>query len=545
MTLAVPLSVRLRTSRRDMHIGREVHDLSFRSVSPGGFASCTVALDRPLTLQPDEIATYGRLYVYDARNGGVAWEGRLEDPGRTAGDGGEIWGLTAIGPSAHAMDRTHPLIYIDTGFDGWRKSSYSTKSGTVETGETDDNTEALFLRIPQGQDYVAGSPAADAIYQGARETGQKLARVSCAWVDGQVSATSEQRLHLRTNGGASATVADSDTFTTTPGSMAQSVGGTGFTNGDNVANLRIVRITTSGTTTSDLNWAAFTRITVVAMRYNPDGTEKTTGYTLDTALASDIVADLLGRRLTSFDGANANVTVTSYAIDQLTYPDGVDALTVLTDLMALEPAYTWHAWESNTADLYRFEWVGWPTTVRYEADVTDGFDSPGSADGLYNACTVRWKGASGRIHRTRRTATVTDLDNAVGGALTREAMIDLGDDVGSSANAVKAGDQFLAEHATPPNAGTLTIARPIADLQAGRMVSPWEIRPGTLIRVRGVLPRVDPLNATARDGVTVFRVVAVDYNQGSNSASLELDSYPLSVARAIARANRRPVRRRR
>jgi hypothetical protein len=78
------------------------------------------------------------------------------------------------------------------------------------------------------------------------------------------------------------------------------------------------------------------------------------------------------------------------------------------------------------------------------------------------------------------------------------------------------------------------IARPIHDILAGRMVQPWEIRPGTLIRVRGILPRPDSLNATARDGLTVFRIVSVEFRASDAAAVLELDSYSTSVARALA-----------
>ena len=41
------------------------------------------------------------------------------------------------------------------------------------------------------------------------------------------------------------------------------------------------------------------------------------------------------------------------------------------------------------------------------------------------------------------------------------------------------------------------------------MVQPWELRPGKLIRVRGIQANADALNSTERDGVTVFKVIAV------------------------------------
>lgn len=61
------------------------------------------------------------------------------------------------------------------------------------------------------------------------------------------------------------------------------------------------------------------------------------------------------------------------------------------------------------------------------------------------------------------------------------------------------------------------------------MVSPWEIDPG-------------------RDGVTVFRITGTDYSVGANGpavASLKLDSYPPTVARALAQLARRRTTRQR
>jgi hypothetical protein len=273
-----------------------------------------------------------------------------------------------------------------------------------------------------------------------------------------------------------------------------------------------------------------TGIRVVAMRYDKAGNELTTGYSTDTVLASEVVEDLLGRVLDQYDGTNAVVEDTSYAIQQLAYPNAITPEKVLNDLMALESGHTWRVWERGSNGLYRFEWTTTPDEVRYEADLLDGFDAPGSADGLYNAVTVRYRDAGDRVRTVVRTATVPDLDNA---GITRQGYIDLGDEVGSQADAEQAGDQWLAQRQYPPNAGRLKIARKILDRETGRMVDPWEIRPG-LIRVRGILPRVDALNATARDGVTIFRIVASEFRASDASATLALDSYPYSVAGSLA-----------
>ncbi|MEW2442780.1 hypothetical protein [Micromonospora marina] len=539
MSLPVPLAVRLSTSRAQRHITAEVSDLWFRSTAPGGFASASVALSRPLHLRPDEIDYYGRMYVYDARSGQTVWEGRLEDPGRSGGRDGPIWNLAGIGPSAHTRDRTIPLIYVDRRADAWIKSrgaSGERQSATVSAAEDagGSGAAALVLSMPAGL-AVNTSSACTAVYWPLDEAGQKMAVFDYRW-DAGISSTLWRVQGLS---GPTTVVRDEAASTSGGASNPQRIGVGAFPVGDRKPFMRLIWTGgASSTGTSDDVWASLMGVVVRATTYSRAGVEKTSGYTNSdtTILASTVVEDLLGRLLTEFDGVNASVATTTKAIEQLAYPEGVTAGAVLDDLMEQEPAYFWAAWESNTAGKYRFEWAPWPTTIRYEADITDGYDSTGSASELYNEVLVRWREASGRLRTTVRTQAVPALSAA---GLTRSGYINLGDEAGSAAAANEAGDAFLANHAAALNAGRLVLSRPVFDRVARRAVMPWEVRPGTLIRVRGILPRVDSLNSTARDGVTVFRIVSVEYRASSAEATLELDSYSPSVARAIADAQRR------
>lgn len=551
MSLPVPLAVRLSTSRAERHITAEAQDLWFRSTAPGGFAACSVSLARPLTLRPDEIDYYGKMYVYDTRTRETVWEGRLEDPGRGAGRDGQIWSLAGVGPSAHTRDRTIPLIYVDRRLDAWIKSrnaSGERQSATVSAAEDagGSGASALVLSFPAGL-AVDTSSACTAVYWPLDEAGQNMAVFDYRWDAGITNAF--WKIQGLSQG---ATVVRDEAATTAGGaSSPQRVGVGGFVIGDRKPFLRMIWTAgASSTGSSDDVWASLMDVVVRATTYNKGGTEKTSGYSTSdtTILASTVVDDLLGRLLNQFDGANAVVAVTAKNIEQLAYPDGAHAGKVLDDLMEQEPAYYWAAWESNTAGKYRFEWKLWPTTVRYEADLTDGYDSTGSADELYSEVLVRWKDPNGRTRTTVRTQAAPALTAA---GLTRSGYIDLGDEAGSSAAAAAAGDAFLASHAAALNAGKLTISRPIFDRVARRSVMPWEIRPGALIRVRGILPRVDAINPTDRDGVTVFRIVSAEYRASNAEATLELDSYSPSVARAIADAQRlsrggtgKPIRRR-
>lgn len=542
MSLPVPLSVRLRTLANDRNVTDQVRDLWFRKTAPGGYAAATIALDRPLDTQPTDIAYYGSLYIYDGRDGTTEFEGRIEDPGRSAGGDGQVWELTAVGPAAHARDRTVPLIYVDRSLEGWARVAGIDTQGATERDERDLDTPSLKMYYKTEGATIFVNWFAEMRYQAIRNAGMELGRVRCLTDAGFTSTNFFWKLITRQDEGAG-TVVHSVTWDTAGGNLNGSVNGSNdIPDGHNVVGLRVTRETATATNQSTL-WGEFYDIVVRSKLKDAAGADITTGYTLNTVLASEVVNDLLGRLLTGYDGPNASVATTSFNIEQLAYPDGATAEQVLSDLMEIEAAYYWAAWESNPAGKNRFEWRAWPTTVRYEADVTDGYQSTGSAGELYNAVRVRYIDWRGRSRTVQRTQTVPELTAA---GLTREARVDLSDEVGvSQAMAIQAGDQFLAEHATPPNAGTLTIARKIFDRDKGRMVMPWEIDPGHLIRVRGVLPRVDSLNPTARDGVTVFKIAATEYGAGSASASLELDSYPPTVARALAQLARRRITRQR
>lgn len=544
--LQVPLTVRIGSK----HITREVAGLSFREEAVGGITDITLRLARPLSKFDPDLAAFSTVTIYDKRSAEAIAQGRLTDTGRSAGSDGQTWDCVAFGPAVIASDLTFPYVLVDQRLDTFARSNFCTRNvGTsLDERDADGSAPALHIQAPEGQQVVTAGGISgvgltsawvgDMMSRAIRNVGMKLARVSTDWDAGLTDANYQIRLITRTGGGG-ATGAATTTANTAGGTLSAVVV-TDFPDGNDSISVRVQRLTTS-IPGAETHWFHFYDLTLRAMLKDATGADITTGYTLDTVTADEVVTDLLGRVLSAFDGASATVEAGSYAIDQLAYPDGITAAEVLADLMALEPGYRWTTGPDKTGNGYEFRWEAWPTTVRYEATLEDGAGFPSSAQEIYNSVTVRWRNKAGITQNTTVTAANALLDAA---GILRSKIIDAADEIGSSAAAAQLGTNFLAEHTYPPNAGSLTVNRPIRDLETDRMVLPHEIRAGELIRVRGIEGYPDALNASTNDGQTVFRIWSKAYNSDSDSATLELDTYSRTTANALGLLMTRRTRKR-
>lgn len=533
-SMPLPLAVRLTTSRADVLLVEEVQDLSWRSVVPGGFASATVTLSRPLDEIAPEIATYGRMYVYDTRDGSTVWEGRVEDKGKSAGDQGNPWQVTAVGPSASAKDESFSYLPIDSSVTSFERFGGSLTSATVGASNDASGNDGLRVAfaggvlVPQFA-YVSGRSLR------IQNAGLQLASVAATATGG---GTGQWTSNLYVYGPGSPDLVDSVALTTTPTAM-RGVVGSDFASGQYSVHLRMDRTGAAATPADDNANTMWTDVVMRTTLVDEEG-NPVSSYANDYVLASEIVQDLIGSHLPMVDGLDAFIEDTTLQITQLAY-DSTTVADILGDLMALEGAFYWASWETiPRSGKWRFEWRAWPTTVKYEAGVEDGWESPGSAADLYNEVRVSWKDSVGRTRSTLVTATVDALD-AVG--LTRSAEIDLGQEVGTAASAASAGQAFLDEHNLPSQGGRLTIARPILNYDTGTLDDPWKIRPGGTIRLRGIDAQPNALNPGGRDGSTVFRIMAVSFRASDGTAELELDSDALSTSKAIALLKSKRTRR--
>jgi hypothetical protein len=533
MPLSVPLSVRVD----QQHITPQVAAVKFKKNAIGGVESISLRLARQLDQLTAEVAGFTRVYVYDSRNAVTLAEGRITDTGRSVdASSGQQWDVTAFGPAQHTRDQTFPYVIVDTRVDQWLRSVDCTKNATTAIDERTEDIPSLVISAEEGK-TVATTWAGYMVYRNIRRAGMKLARVRATIDSGQTNANFQLGLITDTDGGAKTAAA----FATadTAGATLAGVVVTDFTNGHNQVQCRVAR--TGGATTGlETTWYEFYSIAIRALLLDKSGAEVTTGYTASTVLASEVVADLLGRKLDQFDGANAAIATTANTIDQLAYDDGVTAEQVLTDLMVFEPGYRWTTGPSTSSGGYAFKWEAWPG-LRYEVTLNDGGSFPVSMSDLFNEVTVRWQPRTGG---TRTTTVTGDCPILTAASVTRRAMIDLADEVGSSAAATQAGTNFLLDHKYPTNTGQIRVNRPILDLNTNSMVSPQEIEPGYLIRVRGLESYGDALNASDNDGLTVFRIWTMEYDSDSDSAVLELDTYSRTVANQVAGLIKKRTRKR-
>jgi len=537
MTLQVPLAV----SIDGVHVTQKTEGLAFRMEAVGGVMSISIGLSSPLTSFP--AAAYTKCKVMDTRSATVIAEGRVSDPGRTADDGGQRHTVTCMGPAATASDINAPLLVIDQSMDdGWRRVKRAQNAGGdigQSTKPTTDTTDAIVAQFSQGKTVDTDDVLA-VRYERIRDADMRLGSVAYDWDAGRTDADFKARILGVLDNTPDGSAAASSNWNTAGGSH-RIVYTTDFTIGRNQFDLEAYYSGAGTSPTTDRYWASFANIVIRSLLYDQAGGNQ--GNAQDYVEADWVVEHLLGGGwLPQYDGAGASIDRTAaQQIDQMAYPDGISAREVLEDLMALEPAHFWTTGADITGNGYPFWWKLWPTTVRYEATLEDGGDFPTTSTELYTSVLVRWNDRRGRSRSTIRTGTCPTLDAA---GITRKAVIDVSNELGSISNAQRIGDNFLASHKYPPNAGILNVARPIRDLYTGRMVDPFEIDPAELIRVRGVESYPDALNASSSDGQTVFRIWAMNYTAEGNIAQLELDTYPRNVAQALVRLQRRRERKR-
>lgn len=540
----VPLAVRVRNGRYDGMVTGWLHGAPrFQKADPGGFKSASFVVDQRLGFRSDLIQPYSRVYIYNSRNGDTVFEGDVTHPGRSVSQDGALLEVQVDGPVERLNDWSGARIYCDRDLQAWTKTPTALVSSVVEASEDRGGSglDSLTLAIPM-ETHVDTNYRAEAGYYRIRESGQTIGRFD--YTDDGGHTSGDPGWQVRTIITPPSTVARTQTLNVSGHTSApQNVTGNDW----NTAYVQL--IWTSGSsntgTVADQTWVSIRGLVVVARTKLKNGANKTTGYA-NAVTADQVWEDMLGETSilgASFDGPGATVQAgTGAFIYQLAYPDGVTPQQIADDLMTYEPGMTYYIGASTPAnDKYSFKWYTRSDSVRYEAMVwTDEHTGGIQPVEQYNEVVARWKTPIGNIRMTTTAQSIPEM-TAVG--RTRRAFQDLGTVLGDPNNVTTSNNTLLSEHRYPKNTGRVRISRPVVDLHTGRRVQPFEIEPGYMIRLVGINPTPDALNTSLTpNGSTICRIVTNDYDGESNSADLDLDAVPFSMAQAIrvARHKRLP-----
>ena len=534
----VPLAVRVRNARYDGMVTGWLHGApKFQKADPGGFKGGSFVVDQRLGYRSDVIQPYSRVYIYNTRNGDTVMEGDVSHPGRAVSADGAL--LEVQFDVDRLNDWSGARIYCDRDLQAWTKTPTALVSSVVEQSEDRGGSglDSLTLAIPM-ETHVDTNYRAEAGYYRIREAGQTIGRFDYTDDGGQTSG--DPGWQVRTIITPPSTVARTQTLnvgghTSSPQNVT----------GDDWDTAYVQLIWTSGSSNTgsvaDTSWVSIRGLVIVARTKLKDGTNKTTGYA-NAVTADQVWEDMLGSEMlnTAIDGPNARVDAgTGEFIYQLAYPDGVTPAQIAEDLMTYEPGMTYYIGASKpTNDKYTFKWYTRSDSVRYEAMVwTDEHTGGIQPVEQYNEVLSRWKTPIGNIRMTKTTQSIPEM-TAVG--RVRRAFQDLGTVLGNDINATTSNNTLLSEHRYPKNTGRVRISRPIVDLHTGRRVQPFEIEPGYMIRLVGVNPTPDALNTSLTpNGSTICRIVNNSYDGENNSADLDLDAVPFSMAQAIRYARHR------
>jgi hypothetical protein len=516
-----PLKVRSRAANASPH-DLDVTDLTFSQIALGGYSTASFTIPQYVNSTDVTVRPLSQITVYDVRTGGTVWQGYLDLPDKNAERSGQTWQIDATGPMQLLSDTSLPYIMIDKTFAPWEQLYASNAGFTAgpNSSPADDDVDAVVLQMSNGIAVDIGSKIS-ARYSLLEKAGQNLGGYGISHIEGIASTAMRFQVLTRPTGGSYTAWTD---VGWTTGTVTNLRGAGTFGTSEAAIAIRLYRASGSPTTISnDLWWSAATTVRVKALQTNQAGAAITTTGYYDPAyvLAHQVVTDALWRYTTMIDIPNSSIDTTfSNQIDQMVYPDPVRLTDILNDLVLLESDMIYEVLERVSGAGHQFNLRKWPTDVRYEATMVDGWRQTGGEADYRNRILVSGTDERGRpVVPLQSIATVPELEQW--NRLRDADPIELGYELWSNANAVAVATGALDQINEHALSGTLTVARPIRDLYLGRHVWPWEIQPGYNINIRGL------------DGGSVLRIQERAYNDQSCAASLTIGQPVLTTDQLV------------
>lgn len=543
-----PHTVRLDGSSGSLMLTRRVSDLEFTNIENGGFGSGTFTLQRPIDRK--QLETYSEVLIFDGRNGKQVTGGRILTPGRSSSDQGQVAKIAFLGEGPAVMGAVErPYALIDQNIDSnfvlssrsTRRLEYSTSPYPGSTTPDDPN---LFLD-PTDSVTVATNAELVVVNRLGQRCDQLVGSIFYRLKSGLLASTWRTRIRMYSNDLTGWDTPADDGWDTTISSTINLRMGVDWSNPRQVVGVQWKR-TGADVVTGETTWSVVRDVILRFQLYGANGSLRTDGLNNPWVGAGEAFTDWCVRNCPTFDMTNANVTPGTYHFDQLSWPEGIDGLKFMDELLSMEQGLMWGVFEKQANGKYRTELIQRSTQVRYELSIADGYDESSPADELSEVVYVLWTSPGGKPQMTRVPSTgaspVDGLENWPG---YQSKVLNLGDEVGSLSQATQRGLEWLEAHSVVPNGGTLTVNgnRRIRDLFTGRLVAPWEIVPGYVGRIAGLAPRPDTLNPQGSpDGSTLTRIVSMNWSDSRSSAQLQLDAYRLDQYRMIANLMKRRTR---
>jgi len=531
--------VRLTEPTGSRMLTKYVSNLSFRSVDPGGYGS--VAFDLARSIDARDFAPYSEIAVFDAETGEQVGGGRLQNPGRSIAASGEVWKISALGEGiAHAQERKNPYFLADSRLDTFYQGDCTSINRTWATGAAPNDNSKVGLIFTINQSSVGAGAYTNANMYDVRRYKQEIGGFKYVHEEGRTSSNSHLQGQVRIVGGSAPTDIVDQTWSTTMRTVAVEKGTDWSGIAFDLFNFVYVRDTTLSTVDTEVDWCLVYSCVILALRKDRAGADITGGgaYSKGYVLAHEAIIDALARWCPRFDLATAQIDATAtHQHDALVWPDGINTYDMLAYLISVEPQYTWASYEKQPNGLYRFEWRLRDTRVRYVlGDANDvGFELTG---GNYDPLTRVWYTGTEILGHYRAVDTVAAVNPYAAQNIQPTDTRQINEsNVGSrtwtaDATALAAGD--ISDSQLAATSATVNVAGKVLDTFTGRYVKPFQILPGYVCRVTGVRVQADTLNTGYQPDAADFRVVSNDYSESSGTSALELNSYTVDEARALA-----------
>ena len=546
-------------------------DLRLSWAAPGGddTLTCTIPWPERSLARPDAFTKGMPIRVTDRRNGEILWAGRVADPG-TTGTGNDLeFRLAAVGWGKDLEGIWTVKNYIDRDFTNLRwqadfpAGGANTGDGTGFAAHPDDPSAVVpvtyvELAVPNGA-AVANLATSTMEYLSPRFANPPLDPVpqfpyidsfALSWQAQAATTNFNFRVYVANNPAGSVTQIGSTGW---PAAGVQS----NFTWNDGVSawpagNMRLfyarwIRNGIAYTQGSPDNWLRLANMIVIGRRYDRYGV-RTTPLSSNqlTVKPRDIIEDLLGTVLSGRVEPGTVSTASSNLVQQACWYDGAHVGTMLDAMVEVDAGFWWAVWApDNPNGLPRLDWRPWAVAPRYTMDAFHPVTLDGGGEQMANRCLVTYLHPNGTTRATFATSiSVPAITRVYSGAALgngfRDMNLNLVDRGGMARETAEAlGQQALIDQAASTSAGSATVTGAILDTGSGRLVQPWEIRPGWPVRLGSTPQRYDGSSGgpSTPNGETVFRLTQVTYSAANDEAELQLDGGRRSVfyrARRIA-----------